>query len=121
MLKVWGEHFNIFVIESVDSHYDKLFDDETDFEEVVDMYSLMLENNIPEEAEIAGFIGFSWGGTLSYRLAERIAQLRNRRSGESGDYRLPNHTHDDLFFDQNQVPYYMQIMLCLLGRDEHTE
>ena len=79
MLSAWSERFNILVIEAIDAHYDLLFDDKTVFDEVVDMYSLILENNIPSEARLAGLVGFSWGGMLAYRLADSMEDFRGER------------------------------------------
>lgn len=69
MLKKFNEVFNIFVIEATDSHYDVLFKD-ADYEEVNDMYLTILESHLPPECKkIDGFMGFSWGGYVSYTLA----------------------------------------------------
>ena len=78
MIDQWSSAFNIFVIEAIDAHYDLLFDQDSNFADVVDTYSLMLEQNIPENAKIAGMVGFSWGGALAYFLCVRWAKLRNQ-------------------------------------------
>ena len=77
MIDRFSSAFNIFVIEAVDAHYDILFDNETTYADVVDTYSLILEQNIPKDMKIAGMIGFSWGGALAYWLCARWAKVRN--------------------------------------------
>ena len=79
MLDKWKDDYNLFVIEPIDAHFDILFDEQSTFEDVVDTYALMLEQNIPQEAHIAGMIGFSWGGVLAYRLCESWSRLRNEK------------------------------------------
>jgi hypothetical protein len=34
---------------------------------------------LPEDARLAGMVGFSWGGTLAYRLCERWSRFRNEK------------------------------------------
>ena len=79
MLDKWKDDYNLFVIEPIDAHFDILFDEQSTFEDVVDTYALMLEQNIPQEAHIAGMIGFSWGGVLAYRLCESWSRFRNEK------------------------------------------
>ena len=79
MIDQWSSAFNIFVIEAVDAHYDILFEKNSTFTDVVDTYSLMLEQNIPKNMKIAGMIGFSWGGALAYWLCARWSKIRNER------------------------------------------
>ncbi len=74
MLKTISDHFNIFVIEQTDSHYDLLFKD-ADYDEVNDMYFTILENHLPKECKkVDGFMGFSWGGYVAYTLAASWAE-----------------------------------------------
>ena len=79
MLKLFNEVFNIFVIEATDSHYDVLFKD-ADYDDINDMYMAILENNLPEGCDrIDGFMGFSWGGYLSYTLAAEWAKTHGHK------------------------------------------
>ncbi|MBQ7482089.1 MAG: non-ribosomal peptide synthetase [Lachnospiraceae bacterium] len=74
MLSLFNTEFNIFVIEATDSHYDLLFKEES-FDEVQDMYMTVLENHLPQGCDtIDGFMGFSWGGFVSYVLAAQWAK-----------------------------------------------
>ena len=79
MIDQWSSAYNVFVIEAVDAHYDILFDKDSTFADVVDTYSLMLEQNIPENGKIAGMVGFSWGGALAYWLCVRWSKIRNEK------------------------------------------
>ena len=79
MLDKWTKDYNIFVIEAIDAHYDILFDDSSTFEDVVDNYALMMEQNLPDDARIAGIMGFSWGGALAYRLCAYWAEHHGAR------------------------------------------
>lgn len=79
MLEKWKDDYNIFVIEPIDAHFDILFDEKSTFEDVVDTYALMLEQNIPKDAHIAGMVGFSWGGVLAYRLSESWSRFRGEK------------------------------------------
>ena len=79
MLEKWKQEYNIFVIEAIDAHYDILFDESSTFEDVVDTYALMVENNLPDGARLAGTAGFSWGGELAYRIAEYWARTRGEK------------------------------------------
>ena len=69
MFEIFNSKFNIFVIEATDAHYNILFKD-ADYVDVNDMYLAILENHLPgDHKKIDGFMGFSWGGLLSFTLA----------------------------------------------------
>ena len=75
LLKLFSEAFNIFVIEATDGHFVTLFQDAT-YDEVIDMYLAVLENHLPPACrKIDGFMGFSWGGFVSYFLAARWSEI----------------------------------------------
>lgn len=79
MFKTISRDFNIFVIEQTDGHYDVLFADST-YDDVNDMYLNILENNLPEGCDrIDGFMGFSWGGFISYTLAAAWATKHDEK------------------------------------------
>ena len=79
MLDKWKDDYNIFIIEPIDAHYEDLFDEQSVFEDVVDTYAYVLEQQIPKDARIAGMIGFSWGGILAYRLCEAWSRFRGEK------------------------------------------
>ena len=64
----WQEYFSIFTIEPTDEHDQYIFQD-ADFTEVMEMYSTVIDLNIPDPANVFGFLGFSWGGVQAYHLA----------------------------------------------------
>lgn len=73
----WKKNFNIFILEPIDEHSERLFADSlSDMEEVISLYSLLLNKAIPQNADIFGFIGFSWGGEVAIRLANEMKQFR---------------------------------------------
>ena len=65
-----SEHFNVFAFDPLDSHYPTVFFNQAEIDEVVDMYSLLLEYNVPGNTPIAAFCGHCFGGEISYRLAK---------------------------------------------------
>ena len=74
MLDLWSREFNVYVIEPIDSHFKVLFDEPL-YDEVQDMYLTLLENQIPGGvSRIDGFMGFSWGGLVSFTLASAIGK-----------------------------------------------
>ena len=96
MLSLFNTEFNIFVIEATDSHYDLLFKEEI-FDEVQDMYMTVLENHLPQGCDtIDGFMGFSWGGFVSYVLAAQWAKrYGNKPFVMMGDSDFANKVTDD--------------------------
>ncbi len=74
-LSRWKKRFSIYIIEPTDEHADRLFHD-ADFCEMIDAYAQMLDHDIPREASVFGFIGYSWGGEQAYWLAQRWHELR---------------------------------------------
>ncbi|MCR5159631.1 MAG: amino acid adenylation domain-containing protein [Prevotella sp.] len=74
-LSRWQKRFSIYTIEPTDEHADRLFHD-ADFCEMIDAYAQMLDHDIPREASVFGFIGYSWGGEQAYWLAQRWHELR---------------------------------------------
>ena len=64
----WQDYFSIFTIEPTDEHDQYIFQD-ADFTEVIEMYNTVIDMNIPADAKVFGFFGFSWGGVQAYHLA----------------------------------------------------
>ena len=69
----WSELFNVFVFDNIINHYQLLFED-GNIESVSLFYSDLLEMNVPADAKIAGFIGFSWGGDLASKLVNEYVK-----------------------------------------------
>nr|MCR4746733.1 AMP-binding protein [Lachnospiraceae bacterium] len=81
LLDIINEKFNIFVIEDIFDHYKILFkDSELNYNDLLDTYLLILEENLPKECKhIDVFWGFSWSGQVAYDLAARWHQKKNER------------------------------------------
>ena len=71
----WQDHFSIYTLESTEEHTARLAPD-NDYERLVDAYARYLYRDIPEDARMFGFLGYSWGGEVSYSLATRWQQKR---------------------------------------------
>ena len=69
----WSELFNVFVFDNIANHYELLFED-GNIESVSLFYSDLIEMNVPADAKIAGFIGFSWGGDLASKLVNEYVK-----------------------------------------------
>ena len=65
---LFDEYFNVFVIEPIQNHYERIFVDEH-YDEVVAFYLTIAQLTLPEDAKIVGFIGFSFGGAIAYGMA----------------------------------------------------
>ena len=63
-----NERFNVLIIEPIQNHYDKLFLGEH-YDEVVAFYLTSVQLLLPEDGKIAGFIGFSFGGSVAFSMA----------------------------------------------------
>lgn len=64
---LFAEFFNVLIIEPIQNHYDKLFLGEH-YDEVVAFYLTSVQLLLPEDAKIAGFIGFSFGGAVAFGM-----------------------------------------------------
>ena len=111
MLDLWTSVFNIYVIEPIDSHYNVLFDG-PEYTEIEDMYLTILDNQVEGGLlNIAGLMGFSWGGFVSYTLAAAIEKKGGKpfvvlgdtdfnecmKEGEGGSGRFLPDLPDDFF------------------------
>lgn len=87
--KLLSEFFNLAVIEPVQNHYDKIFVGEH-YDDVAAFYLTSAQLLIPEDAEIFGFMGFSFGGELAFGMASLYRRLTGRKTVTiMGDSTLP--------------------------------
>lgn len=101
-------HFNILCFEPTDQHFELLFADDNQ-QEAVELYSLMLEFNLPADARVLAFWGFSWGGELAYLVGQRYAmQTGTRPVMFLGD----SHLDKELFFS----PESQAVLKALIDR-----
>ena len=70
-LESWSSLINILCIEPTDQHCE-LFAKESQ-DEVVKTYRTFLDTNLPQNATVSLFCGFSWGGELAYLLGQQYA------------------------------------------------
>ena len=106
-LETWSRQFNILCFEPTDQHFELLFADD-DQREIIELYSLMIEVNMPQDATISVFWGFSWGGELAYHIACRYAQATGHKPAIfMGD----SHLDKEAYFTeeaQNQLKKMME-------------
>jgi len=74
----WQSYFSIYTIEPTIEHADRLFAD-GNFHDIIDVYADMLDRDIPRDAQVFAFVGYSWAGEQAYWLACRWQQLRGQR------------------------------------------
>lgn len=75
--EVFSKYYNVFIIEPVTSHYEKLLRGET-FNDVVELYLMQVDLMLPKEAKIAGFAGFCFGGMLALGMARRLEKTTGK-------------------------------------------
>lgn len=71
LCEICSKYYNVFIIEPVTSHYEKLLRGEK-FNDVVELYLIQVELGMPKDAKIAGFVGFCFGGMLALGMARRL-------------------------------------------------
>ena len=71
----WQDHFSIYTLEPTEEHATR-FAPDNDYERLVDAYAGYMYRDIPEDAHVFGFLGYSWGGEVGYSLATRWQQKR---------------------------------------------
>lgn len=72
------KYFSIYAFEPVVDHYKYVFKgDNTD--DVAAMYISLLQFHLPENAQIFGFFGYSFGGEIAYRMAVEWEKLTGVR------------------------------------------
>ena len=69
-LDLLSRQFSVFTIENIEEHFHYIFEDEN-YDEVINFYTDLLHVFLPENARVTVFAGVSYGGILSYSLAER--------------------------------------------------
>jgi surfactin synthase thioesterase subunit len=107
---VWQEHFSIYTFEPTDEHASRISPN-MDYEKLVNAYADLLERDIPTDAHVFGFLGYSWGGELGYSLA---ARWQERHGGKPNVYLcdtfifdpdVPKKTEEEI--SQGMVMYLM--------------
>jgi amino acid adenylation domain-containing protein len=78
----WQNHFSIYTFEPADEHASRLSPD-LDYDKLIMAYADLLDRDIPADAHVFGFLGYSWGGELGYSLA---AQWQQRHGGKPQVY-----------------------------------
>lgn len=76
LLDALAEHFAVITIENILDHARFIFDKEN-VGDVVNFYVSVLDYTLPEDMEVYGFFGHSFGGELAYRMGVRWAQVRH--------------------------------------------
>ncbi len=64
----WQDHFSIYTLEPTDEHAARLSPD-FDYDVLVSAYADIIDRDIPADARVFAFLGYSWGGELSFSLA----------------------------------------------------
>lgn len=64
-----AEYYNILVVEPFYDHYAYLAETGNSFEDVAGLYYDLMNLMVADKSMIAGFIGFSFGGTVAYEMA----------------------------------------------------
>lgn len=72
LMKDLKRRFSVLAIEPVVEHWRYIFKDGS-ISHVLDLYEDLIRYNLPEGVRVHGFLGYSYGGDLSYRLACRWA------------------------------------------------
>lgn len=69
-----AQHYNVIVVEPFFEHYAYILDGQERFDDLVGLYYDLLSYKIEDPSQILGFIGFSFGGSLAYRLSQMYAE-----------------------------------------------
>ena len=105
-LNRWQQRFSIYAIEPTDEHADRLFPD-ADFHKMIDTYIEMLDRDIPRDAKVQAFMGYSWGGEQAYWLAKRWQELR----GECANvYMGDSHIHNKNYIKMDDAAIAKEAM-----------
>ena len=64
------EKFSVLVFEPITEHYEMLFS-ETDVDEVIEMYTALIDFLVRPQDKVSVFTGHCYGGEIAYKLAER--------------------------------------------------
>nr|MCR4762277.1 amino acid adenylation domain-containing protein [Lachnospiraceae bacterium] len=68
LYRSWDSLFNVLIIEPLAIHYEKLLAGRS-FDEVVNYYLSLVQEHVPADACLFGFLGFSFGGEIAFHLA----------------------------------------------------
>ena len=86
----WKDYFSIYTLEPTDEHAVRLSPGH-DYDMLVGAYAEILDRDIPADARMFGFLGYSWGGELGYSLAGIWQQ---RHGGHPRVYLCDTFIHD---------------------------
>ena len=67
-----AEHFDILMVEPFLEHYLYLAGKDEPFDSVVGLYYDLMDMAVPDMSRIVAFMGFSFGGTISYELSRML-------------------------------------------------
>lgn len=73
-MKSFAEHYNVLVVEAYYEHYTYIVSKGERFEDVVGLYYDIFDLMVEDKTKVAGFIGFSFGGTVAYELCQMYHQ-----------------------------------------------
>ena len=86
----WQDYFSIYTFEPTDEHAARIVPD-FDYEKLAVAYADLMEHDIPADAQVYGFLGYSWGGELCYSLAN---VWRKRHGGSPNVYLCDTYYHE---------------------------
>ena len=67
-----SERYDILMVEPFLEHYIYLAREGDTFEDIIGLYYELLDSMVPDKGRIAAFMGFSFGGTVSYELSRML-------------------------------------------------
>ena len=95
-------HYSVFAIETIGDHFNFLFNEkELTRNDVVEFYLDYLEAYLPSDANVALFMGHSFGGELAYRCAVR---WRQKTKTTSKVCLLDTYSHVETIVKENWYP-----------------
>ena len=71
-VKSLSERYDILMVEPFLEHYPYLVRKDETFESLVGLYYDLMDTMVPDTTRIAAFMGFSFGGTISYELSRML-------------------------------------------------
>lgn len=77
-MKSLAQHYNVLVVEAYYEHYTYIVSNEERYEDVVGLYYDLFDLMVTDKTKVAGFIGFSFGGTVAYSLCQMLHQQTGR-------------------------------------------
>lgn len=73
-IKSLAQHYNVLVIEAYYEHYTYLVHSGDRYEDIAGLYYDIFDIMVTDKTKVAGFIGFSFGGTVAYSLCQMYHQ-----------------------------------------------